>query len=1787
MVSAIGLSHALVTLNPGNVPGSSGGGTQLPSQNKVLYAAGYWWTFWGSAGGTNGIYYQSSPDGVTWTAPATFTNAQNPTNGGAQFDTYLVGTTLYYAVAPKTSGTNLWWGAATLCGGGACGAGNDGKVSFVQAGDAKDLLHNLPAGRIGTSNFRVSITIDGNNYLTIATTTSSNPAATYYVDVFQCQSATLTTCPQAVGAPWYTWEYLLQTAAVGDLTAPSLIPLNNGGTHYDALAFDDASSAAGAPGYGPFKVFIATSTAGSLPFPAPASPTCSPASQFYNEYDIGTAGSGSTLYVADSYFGGATYAFDCPVGGPSSAESPINANSYILSLGFYGATLVAAYAPCSSTGIAGCTSGNIATLTTGACCSGATVWTAGPNVAQNTEVNAGGGATGDNGEVDISPINYATTVAACPPQNCMGVMWIDGNNVRFATLSFTNFPVTVTLELREHQTPQTAWYPLTPSNEFKVSYTQCTNAPLCTSTAAANAFYGSCDSVIGSCTTASPAYGDAMGATDGGYIIITNVESYTGVTIAATSTGSGALEEWCLNISGANGACAATTFGSSNGIPAFVTVGGVQTANYQWYGYYDLLANPSKYTVLPAAPAPPSTPTIHIITAPTTSGATFASATYNNNQNAATVTYWIERNSTDFASASIAGVSSDQWAANPGGQPPMGCLGVGGLAWTVTSADQINCNMIYYHQYLNLFTVLSGGSQKFDGTGSFVIYGTQYGQFKIAIATYVPTGVSSYGVDIWTDAATSAYFTPAFIGAGFRWQACPIATCPPAADMDANATTTKVINTGVGANPGGYSITYFKQYSQQLAWAVSDGSTMPVSPPTISFTAFGVAKNPALNLTSSTVWMDAATLAQVTQTYCTGACGAATERWYTPEPTVVGGPFNGQLGWVMSASNVVTNPQIIWYHQFQQNLVYATSDGSAVHGAPASVTITYYFLGVQRAHVLNLTANVDWLDATKQVFVQDPIMGALPTEQWTVAPATNSWPSISGANQISNPVMYNHQFQVTFSVNPPGTGSIEANSQVVVLSSPIWEPAGLAGTFPIVANGISGYSFAGWTEIGSITIAAAGNPSTTSTVTGAGTITATFSIVTGLGFVEQNIALTGPLWSVTVTAPAPIPNPGASGCVLVAGTTYTCSSNSQDIIITTAPLGSYTYSVPSPQLWGPGTDYVYTGPSCPVSCMPTLTGANPTASENVPFGVIYQLTMVANPLGAGTIVANPTNSPGAPAGWFFANVSPVLTETPIPPNAFIDWTGFSCAPNCANPSVAIQMVAPETATANYLVPLTMSFSSTSASASVGGQAQVTITVTGGSTLITMSTSLPLPSGLSVNFAPNPFPAAASPGQAVSMTVSVAPTAPYGVFTFTVYATDVNLQQVSQIFTLTVIAPSVTTVGFSKTAYAMEFPSQSELIYTPANGGHWIVFYSDGNDIVYRVSTDVTGTAWSGSTVVVAGAQEGYSFSVVLNAAGTTLYYAYVPPTFPNYFEFNSGTIQPSGTTVTINWAGLPTNELLNPPPGLIEWATGSPSLMIDTSAACPGCVWIAVPALDTSMTWHMQFFQYNPPTWIAGKDVAVNALYGVGSSPSSAHAQMLQLTDGVALMFSVGNKPQLPTVYVIDHLDTGVVTHAALGGGMAFFEQQSQAVAVGDQIYFAGLATNNIALGATVQFFIATYTPSPGVGACGGGPIVCFSAVTPIPVIGAIPPNAIVNHSWHITLNYLTSQSAIFISWGVDGNVYFSESTDQGVSWTSPIALNGVNALVNGLTSASSGSTVGLAWVEQVGKQYEVRFAIV
>jgi hypothetical protein len=460
-----------------------------------------------------------------------------------------------------------------------------------------------------------------------------------------------------------------------------------------------------------------------------------------------------------------------------------------------------------------------------------------------------------------------------------------------------------------------------------------------------------------------------------------------------------------------------------------------------------------------------------------------------------------------------------------------------------------------------------------------------------------------------------------------------------------------------------------------------------------------------------------------------------------------------------------------------------------------------------------------------------------------------------------------------------------------------------------------------------------------------------------------------------------------------------------------------------------------------------------------------------------------------------------------------------------------------------------------------------------------------------------------------MQVDIAPNAPYGVYTWTVTATDSNMLQESTTYQLTIISPTVTTIGFTTSAYAITYGSQQALFYVSCGGscGHWFVVYSDGTNLIYRASTDSSGDAWSSSNIIINGIDQGYSFSVANN--GNTVYLALLTPSYTTGFYFTQGTIVGS----LINWAvcsgscGLGPIQMsqLSVPVGLTT--AGTPNLFVDTSAMCPGggpCVWATVPALDSNLMWHVEVGELTTSWHLPASIGAIGdiALHQVYTGPDSqVHSEMYIMPDAVAATFAVGNTPELPHLSVFLH-NYGFVGTFCVGGelsagvcpapplswsGIKVYMQQQQGAVLPaslgtDVIFFAGLATNG-APGADVQFYDFNYNAAvPGSST--------FSAPTAPPGISTIPANAVVNHSWHISMVF--GGASLYLAYGVDDNLAFQVGTvgsapSYTVTWSVAIQVPGVSNLVNGVTITYSGSTVGLTWVQTQGAAYAVKFCVI
>ncbi len=112
----------------------------------------------------------------------------------------------------------------------------------------------------------------------------------------------------------------------------------------------------------------------------------------------------------------------------------------------------------------------------------------------------------------------------------------------------------------------------------------------------------------------------------------------------------------------------------------------------------------------------------------------------------------------------------------------------------------------------------------------------------------------------------------------------------------------------------------------------------------------------------------------------------------------------------------------------------------------------------------------------------------------------------TGIPKTTNPTTPATTYAVNFVLGTPGGLSM----------NPAAGPQNVGGAIAITATANTGYHFTSWTSTGSITFADANAASTTATVSGAGSITATFAANT----VNYNIVVTNPAGSHGTITPA-------------------------------------------------------------------------------------------------------------------------------------------------------------------------------------------------------------------------------------------------------------------------------------------------------------------------------------------------------------------------------------------------------------------------------------------------------------------------------------------------------------------------------------------------------------------------------------------------------------------------------------------------------------------------------------------
>ncbi len=187
-----------------NSIGSATVQTHYPFERKLVYSQGLWWAFYSSG---TAIVYQTSSDGITWSATQTLSTAAGDT---ASYDLSVwlgSGSVLYFVLAEYGTATSFTVESVPLQSGGTIGT-------------ATTLSENLPSTSTYTTEGYVSITNDTSGNIWVAVNAYYSTTGDRYALVYRCTS-TLSGCTFEESAPG--------SFEVGaDDIVPLLVGLSNG-----------------------------------------------------------------------------------------------------------------------------------------------------------------------------------------------------------------------------------------------------------------------------------------------------------------------------------------------------------------------------------------------------------------------------------------------------------------------------------------------------------------------------------------------------------------------------------------------------------------------------------------------------------------------------------------------------------------------------------------------------------------------------------------------------------------------------------------------------------------------------------------------------------------------------------------------------------------------------------------------------------------------------------------------------------------------------------------------------------------------------------------------------------------------------------------------------------------------------------------------------------------------------------------------------------------------------------------------------------------------------------------------------------------------------------------------------------------------------------------------------------------------------------------------------------------------------------------------------------------------
>ncbi len=442
----------------------------------------------------------------------------------------------------------------------------------------------------------------------------------------------------------------------------------------------------------------------------------------------------------------------------------------------------------------------------------------------------------------------------------------------------------------------------------------------------------------------------------------------TNVTISGTSTGSTTSERWVLD---------------SGVLPVAVPSGSTVT-----YYYFDLLAQQASDSIVGGGTPTPVLAYTSALPGATSQQPTPVTLALSPSTRSS---IWALRGSTASVNSPISSAASEQWVT---GTPE----------WTVSSADQQEFDLVFYHQYdvIPSFQVIGGGTGYSAPAPLCTVLGQQQS---------VPLGSM-----IWLDAGPSCSYPNTLGGSGQdeRW-------------------ATSSSSVAVSAS-GPLSPTYYNQLFDTISYAVSGGGT-GYGDPAVTCAQFGTQTTV---LAGTLAWADAGSSCAYAATL---PGSTQNERWATPTRNVA-----------VAESGTISD---VYQNQYSLGLSYSISGG----GSP-QVSVTGTSLGATSTTAY-ASGTLVWLDAGTQYSLSNPLGGSSSSERWfTVATTTGE---LSGPETFSG--TYYHQFFIAALFDLVGGGAPTApaitytalgsahSTALATTSQSFWADAGSHYSAPSRLNG--------------------------------------------------------------------------------------------------------------------------------------------------------------------------------------------------------------------------------------------------------------------------------------------------------------------------------------------------------------------------------------------------------------------------------------------------------------------------------------------------------------------------------------------------------------------------------------------------------------------------------------------------------------------------------------------------------------------------------------------------------------